>query len=299
MSRFHIAGLVLPALAVGCQAAAPSALPLSDSQTWPVTYEANAYSGIWKAQGNAEDGAPLERAEPVTFNEPVTSDEPETSDDPVVQGMVLLECKILQCSNAELARWTGREGRTFALEVPSGEVPAFLARTQGDLVSAPKLMLHPGAKGSLMVADQVAFIESFKVIDSGSALLADPVVGVATEGFEVELSAAPVSQAMGVTVLANYADVRLESSEREVTLPGSQTPVTLQQPVTLLQRVTTEGLLTEDRQLLLVAPANEPGSSLALFVSAHHVDPEGKLKAPDETARLWPRTTPKLIPAAE
>ena len=150
-----------------------------------------------------------------------------------------------------------------------------------------------------MVADQVAFIESFKVVDSGAALIADPVVGVATEGFEVELTATPMEQAMGITVLANYADARLESSERAVTLPGSQTPVTLQQPVTLLQRLTTEGLLTEDRQLMLVAPANDPGDSLALFVSAQHVDQGGKLKAPDESARLWPRTTPMLVPPSE
>ena len=111
--------------------------------------------------------------------------------------------------------------------------------------------------------------------------------------------AIPGSEGVGVTVLAHYADVQLESSEREVTLPGSQTPVTLQQPVTLLQRVTTEGLLTENRQLLLVTPANEPGDSLALFVSALHVDPEGKLKAPDESARLWPPTTPRSVPPAE
>lgn len=285
MHRFRLAALVLPALAVGCQAADPSITPLSDPRTWPVTYEANAYSGIWKNLGDAEE-------------EPLVAAEPETADEPADQGMVLLECKILQCSHAELAWWTGTNGRTFALEVPASEVPAFLAQTQGDLVSAPKLLIRPGAKGSLMVADQVAFIESFKVVDSGAALIADPVVGVATEGFEVELTATPMEQAMGVTVLANYADARLESSEREVTLPGGQTPVTLQQPVTLLQRLTTEGLLSEDRQLMLVAPANEPGDSLALFVSAQHVD-KAKLKAPFESARLWPRTTPMLPAPSE
>jgi hypothetical protein len=286
MHRFRLAALVLPALAVGCQAADPSIDPLSDPQTWPVTYEANAYSGIWQDLGNTEE-------------EPAVGAEPATAVESGDQGMVLLECKILQCPRAELARWTGTNGPTFALEVPAGEVPAFLAQTQGDLVSAPKLLLHPGAKGSLMVAEQTAFIESFKVVDSGAALIADPVVGVATEGFEVELTATPTEQAMGVTVLANYADARLESSERTVTLPGSQTPVTLQQPVTLLQRLSTEGLLTEDRQLMLVAPANEPGDSLALFVSAQHVDQGGQLKAPDESARLWPRTTPMLVPPSE
>ncbi|MDG1984151.1 MAG: hypothetical protein P8M11_06275 [Planctomycetota bacterium] len=287
MHRFRLAALVVPALAVGCQAADPSIAPLSDPRTWPVTYEAYAYSGIWKNVGDVADELDLVEAES------------EKADESADQGMVLLECKILQCSHAELARWTGTNRRTFALEVPAGEVPAFLAQTKGDLVSAPKLLIRPGAKGSLMVADQVAFIESFKVVGSGAALIADPVVGVATEGFEVELTATPMEQAMGVTVLANYADARLESSERAVTLPGSQAPVTLQQPVTLLQRLTTEGLLTEDRQLMLVAPANEPGDSLALFVSAQHVDQGGKLKAPDESARLWPRTTPRLVPPSE
>lgn len=286
MHRFRLAALVLPALAVGCQAADPSIDPLSDPQTWPVTYEANAYSGIWQDLDHAEE-------------EPPVGAEPDTADEPGDHGMVLLECKILQCSRAELARWTGRSGGTFALEVPASAVTAFLERTQGDLVSAPKLMINPGAKGSIMVAEQVAFIESFRVVDSGSALLADPVVGVATEGMEIELMAIPGSEGVGVTVLAHYADVQLESSEREVTLPGSQTPVTLQQPVTLLQRVTTEGLLTENRQLLLVTPANEPGFTVALFVSALHVDPEGKLKAPDESARLWPPTTPRSVPPAE
>ena len=143
MHRFRLAALVLPALAVGCQAADPSIDPLSDPQTWPVTYEANAYSGIWQDLDHAEE-------------EPPVGAEPDTADEPGDHGMVLLECKILQCSRAELARWTGRSGGTFALEVPASAVTAFLERTQGDLVSAPKLMINPGAKGSIMVAEQVA-----------------------------------------------------------------------------------------------------------------------------------------------
>lgn len=280
------ASLLLAALAVSCQSSEPSASPLTDGHAWSMTYEADAYSGTWQQAVSAESAPPVEN-------------EPQSEGEPAAQGMVLLECRILQCPQEDLARWTGKADPSFALEAPAGEILDFVARSRGDLVSAPKLLLRPGARGSLSIADQTAFIESFKVVKAEPGLLADPVIGIATEGLEVELIATPEGPAVRVDVLATYADVRLESSERELTLPGTQTPVTLQQPVTLLQKVETEGLLAEDRLLMVVAPSSESGASLALFVSAKHVDQEGKLKGPDESARLWPRTTPRVVPPTE
>ncbi len=294
----HPTSLLLAALAISCQSSEPSASPLTDGQAWSMTYEADAYSGTWQDFVSAETAPSAESAPPAESDPPAES-EPSPEGEPATQGMVLLECRILQCPQEELARWTGKADATFALEAPADEILAFVARSRGDLVSAPKLLLHPGSKGSLSIADQVAFIEAFKVVQAGQGLIADPVVGIATEGLEVELTARPEGPAVRVDVLATYADVRLESSERELTLPGTQTPVTLQQPVTLLQRVETEGLLAEDRLLMIVAPASESGASLALFVSAKHVDQEGKLKGPDESARLWPRTTPMVVPPTE
>ncbi len=291
----HPTSLLLAALVISCQASEPSASPLTDGHAWTMTYQAEAYSGTWQDPVSVE-GVPLGENDPPSEGDPLSEAGPPSEGAPAAQGMVLLECRILQCPQEELARWTGKADATFALEAPADEILAFVARSGGDLVSAPKLLLHPGSKGSLSIADQVAFVEAFKVVQAGPGLIADPVIGVATEGLEVELTATPEGQAVRVDVLATYADVRLESSQRELTLPGTQTQVTLQQPVTLLQKVKTEGLLAEGRLLMVVAPANHPGSSLALFISARHVDPKGELKGPDETARLWPRTTPMIIP---
>ena len=239
-----------------------------------MTYRANAYSGTWDDWPT--EGAPKERV--------------------ASEGMVLLECKILECPRADLERWTGKSAPSFALGRPTDEVLAFVARTEADLVTAPKLLLHSGARGSLAVVDQAAYVESFKVVSTDSSLIADPVIGVATEGIKVDLTATAADEAVHLDVRAAYADVRLEASKREVRLPGTAAPVTLQQPLTLLQLVQTEGLLHQDHQLMVVTPGNDPGASLVLLVSARCVDQEGDLKVPDETARLWPRTTPRPIP---
>ena len=126
------ASLLLAALAVSCQSSEPSASPLTDGHAWSMTYEADAYSGTWQQAVSAESAPPVEN-------------EPQSEGEPGAQGMVLLECRILQCPQEDLARWTGKADPSFALEAPAGEILDFVARSRGDLVSAPKLLLRPGA----------------------------------------------------------------------------------------------------------------------------------------------------------
>ena len=127
-----------------------------------MTYEANAYSGIWRDLNSAEE-EPAVGAEPATAVESGTKAWSSSS----------------AVSSVPTRSWPGGPVQTVTLlETQRVRSPPSRA-DPGDLVSAPKLLLHPGAEGSLMVADEVAFIESFKVVESGAALIADPVVGVA------------------------------------------------------------------------------------------------------------------------
>ena len=70
-----------------------------------------------------------------------------------------------------------------------------------------------------------------------------------------------------------FVEVQLLDEPRPLQLPVGA-PVRIQQPVTLVQRVSVSGALARDRMLAVRAPGRAPGAGRLLLVRARPADDE-------------------------
>ena len=160
-----------------------------------------------------------------------------------------------------------------ALEVAAGAAAPLLELDSVESLTAPRMILNEGARGTLMTSDQRAFVESFEVVGDGVTLVADPVVAVACDGFHLEVRASLVGDQVELDLDTQFVEVQLLDEPRPLQLPVGA-PVHIQQPVTLVQRVSVSGALAPDRKLAVRAPGRAPGAGRLLLVRARPADDE-------------------------
>ena len=266
-----------------CAGPADRTLQPVESDPWPISYSADAFSGAWSAAPRGEGTE--EGPEEVSSLERAMNGDP--SPEPAFPGgWVMIECRTLTAPTARVAEWAGHQHAAFAADVSAEDAERLARAEPADVLTAPRIMLAWGSRGTITVADQVAYVERFEVTGDGTALLADPVVGVASSGMLLDLTALPTPSGVQLTATAETADLQLHEGGREVQLPSAGTTVQLQQPVTVVQRVETSGVLAPGRQLALCAPATEPGRSVVhlLTASPQEDGPEPTLASQDPAA---------------
>ena len=275
--RLLTSSLALATLAA-CAGPADRTLQPVESDPWPIAYSADAFSGAWSAaprEEGPEEASSLERAMNGDPN-------PEPA---FPGGWVMIECRTLTAPTARVAEWAGHQHAAFAADVSAEDAERLARAEPADVLTAPRIMLAWGSRGTITVADQVAYVERFEVTGDGTALLADPVVGVASSGMLLDLTALPAPSGVQLTATAETADLQLHEGGREVQLPPAGTTVQLQQPVTVVQRVETSGVLAPGRQLALCAPATEPGRSVVHLLTA---SPQEEVPEPEERSSQAP-----------
>jgi len=229
-----------------CAAPRPSFTPLEHLEEWGVDYRADVIAGGWSppesAKGESERAA--EEARQVVF-----------------------ECRVLEAPAAVLSGWQGDARAVAALEVAAGAAAPLLELDSVESLTAPRMILNEGARGTLMTSDQRAFVESFEVVGDGVTLVADPVVAVACDGFHLDVRASIAGDQVELDLVTEFVEVQLLDEPRPLQLPVGA-PVHIQQPVTLVQRVSVSGALAHDRTLAVRAPGSAPGAGRLLLVRA-------------------------------
>lgn len=154
----------------------------------------------------------------------------------------------------ELLGWAAHDKRTIRVDRPALEeaLDPLVASGAIEQVSAPRLMVLDGQRGSIAIVNQSAYIEGFDVRADAGVLLADPVVGIAEEG--VMLLARPWVRPDGdVDLHLEITSIELEDpiEDRQVLVPGARSPVSVQLPISSLQRLTSVAPLSGDECLVV------------------------------------------------
>ena len=229
----------------------PPAAALSERD---VGYRAKLFSGTWP------------REFPELVEEPGEDDSaaaaPETPADQVAFG-----CRVLLVPDAALAAWLGDARLVCAWDAPAGTVAGLLGAGDVEVLTAPRLVLNSGDPGKLSTLDQQAFVAGFEVVGGRSGILADPVVDVASHGFQLAVTATAEGSEVRLDVLAEFVSVQGLDQPRAASLPVGA-PVHLQQPLTFVQRVDVEVALAADRELLVRFPDEQRGRSRLLVLRA-------------------------------
>jgi len=124
------------------------------------------------------------------------------------------------------------------------------------LVSAPRLTVFEGQNGTITVTNQVAYISGFEVTSSDGARVADPVVETLLDGLMLGLSAKTADGGqMRLSLDLTMAECVKPIRTQEIDVLGSR--VTIQTPVIYSQRIKGEGLLRQDRALVLTGMVNQ------------------------------------------
>ena len=229
----------------------PPAAALSERD---VGYRAELFSGTWPRE------LPELVEEPVEDGSAAAA--PETPADQVAFG-----CRVLLVPDATLAAWLGDARLVCAWDAPAGTVAGLLGAGDVEVLTAPRLVLNSGDPGTLSTLDQQAFVAGFEVVGGRSGILADPVVDVASHGFQLSVTATAEEGEVRLDVLAEFVSVQGLDQPRAASLPVGA-PVHLQQPLTFVQRVDVEVALAADRELLVRFPDEQRGRSRLLVLRA-------------------------------
>ncbi len=246
----------LPLLFALASCATPAVLgpPAAALSERDVSYRAELFSGTWPrelpelveelAEGDAAGAAPEDAPAQVAFG-----------------------CRVLLVPDATLAAWLGDARLVCAWEAPAGTVAGLLGSDDVEVLTAPRIVLNSGDPGTLSTLDQQAFVAGFDVVGGRSGILADPVVDVASHGFQLSVTAKAEGSEFHLDVLAEFVSVQGLEQPRAARLPVGA-PVHLQQPLTFVQRVDVEVPLAADRELLVRFPDEQRGRSRLLVLRA-------------------------------
>lgn len=183
------------------------------------------------------------------------------------------------------------DARTFLGRVPGGgtawivdlaEARALFEsdsfRERSSHVNSARLTFHAGEEGEVRLIREIAYVSSYELEWTGESALADPVIEVAQEGVLLRARAeipqdsgengAPPAVALELNLA--LSEIAEPFPQSRVELPGSFSPVTIQQPVAATQRLDARATLRESDALLLFALSpDRPGELVLVLVAAH------------------------------
>jgi hypothetical protein len=138
-------------------------------------------------------------------------------------------------------------------------------------INTPRVAARAGMVASISVINEIAYLESFRVDATDDVLIADPNVGVAQDGMQLSVLPTPfdAGDSIDLSIELVAASLARPIEAIQARIPGSATPVTLQTPVTMSQRLATVVRLGADDALVLGGLAGEaPDEFVFALVSA-------------------------------
>ena len=186
---------------------------------------------------------------------------------PIEGPYVEVECSHLTLDLDQAEAYLGWQATTpWAVVVDRAQLEARLARLREELqtaeVDGPSLAIQPGVGGSITIIDQRAYVRDFRFEQRGSAIIADPRVGLLADGMSLELEAGEaVAGAVPLEIDLALGEVQGAIPTTDFDLPLGST-LTVQQPLILAQRLSTACSLAPDQALLLVTMGRDNSSEL-------------------------------------
>ncbi len=149
--------------------------------------------------------------------------------------------------------------------------------------SEQSITLYPDQEGYITTMNQTAFVESFHMEASSTATIADPIIAVATEGSLLRTTGTPLADSGSVRIAAMFEmhDLASPIAEHEVMVPGAESPVTVQLPVTTHQSLRFTDELKPNEAIVGALPVTgEAGLMNVFFITAE------MLRAEDQEVAL-------------
>jgi hypothetical protein len=275
--------LALSLAPAGCQAPEPATYAVLETRALaPAAYEAEVVNRAVRLSDLAELGSRAGQQAPVEVAvETAPGAEAEVAAVPE-ELIVDLHVRIvtLEAQAAERALgWSSLAGMAVRVERAAGNalVEELVQSGLATEVNAPRLSMVAGRPAYISISNQVAYLERFELVAEGTVCAGDPEVGVAEEG--LLLTAWPDLPTAGglVPLELELVLARLEAPmhTRSARLPGVETDVSLQAPLTTSQKLSTAVLLAPDDLLVLGGvPAEDAGRLLFVFATCEVLAPE-------------------------
>jgi hypothetical protein len=151
------------------------------------------------------------------------------------------------------------------------------------MVAAPRLTVFEGQSGTISLTAEVAYISGFEITGGDNALVADPVVDTVVDGLMLGLSAKSANETqmrLGVDLV--LAEVVRPIATQQINVFGA--PVSIQTPVIYSQRLKGEGLVSEDRVLVLTGMVDQDEVYVVL-ITGKRVDLDAMREDAHETPK--------------
>jgi hypothetical protein len=162
----------------------------------------------------------------------------------------LLMMRIVKGTPEAAAAQFGEKVRSIGVwSVPADEVTRERLSAL-ETVSAPAQIVREGKFGRVQIGQHTSFISKFEVSGDGASRVADPVVDTVVTGLSIGMRAQSVTEtSMRLSLDMQIIDLVVPIRKQEVTVFGA--PMTVETPVLSVQRMTGEGVVAEDRVLVL------------------------------------------------
>ncbi len=145
-------------------------------------------------------------------------------------------------------------------------------RLSEEMLGHQQLTLANGQRGTVLIANQIAYVERFDIKANRSASIADPIVGIAQEGLLLDIIGSVEGETVKLDLELHQSKLRRPVSEVDVELPGALSRATIQQPVTASQTIQIEPTLRADQVLLIAMPiVGKDDRILVALVSARPI----------------------------
>lgn len=121
-----------------------------------------------------------------------------------------------------------------------------------ELVTAPRIVVHNAARGTLSVLNQVAYVQDFDIEIAQAASIADPVIAVIQDGVILDVRPVVSADRRFVTLEMRPTIAQLKRPiEEKPTSTGTQNTVNIMLPEVEIQRVRTSIPLPDGGTVLL------------------------------------------------
>jgi len=256
MERISLTALAAALVALGAASCATTTHeplpPLTSIDELEVDYDAQVTSGTWDPKIDA------------SFVD---------IDISTVEDLIDISTSFVELDPGQVEQLLGA-GRMgpWAVTTDRAGAQGAIDRLSDEMLGHQQLTLANGQRGTVLIANQIAYVERFDIKANRSASIADPVVGIAQEGLLLDIIGSVEGETVKLDIELHQSKLRRPVSEVDVELPGALSKATIQQPVTASQTIHIEPTLRADQVLLIAMPiVGKDDRILVALVSARPI----------------------------
>lgn len=196
----------------------------------------------------------------------VTADPPEfTQSEEDTESGYTIEARFLKMSLGDAVDAFGDGVTDVGVFAVPSDAPELSELAQGRSVASPRLTVFNGQTGTISLENETAYVSGFDLEGHDGTRVVDPVVDVVKSGLMLGLKAESVeSGRVRLSLDLLLSDVSRPIATHEAKVFGSS--VKVQTPVLMNQRVKAEGVVSEDRTLVLTGMIGDDGDVTVLLL---------------------------------